>query len=78
MANDEIIRTPEKYYGGKMCACAKCGCIERCTVSFDFYPYKIDGKTLLQCERCLMMEHFGTAYPPIVTLHPDGHTEEEN
>lgn len=72
------ITTPDQPYGNKRCRCAICGVVEFATISFDFYPYETDGQKLLQCERCLLKAAFGTAYPPIITLHPDGTLEEDN
>lgn len=68
-------------YGDKICRCCRCGCEELCTFEFDYYtaPEKDEqGRSLLLCERCLLLEHFGTAYPPKITIYPDGHKETEN
>lgn len=74
----EIVKTPEKPYAFKLCECAVCGTVETCTFNFDFYAYEIDGKRLLRCERCLLYKEFGTAYPPKLTIYPDGTVEKEN
>jgi hypothetical protein len=73
----EIITTSETNYGGKICRCAVCGTEELCTFDFDFYPYEKDGQNLLRCERCLLFDKLGTAYPPIIKLYPDGRIEKD-
>ena len=82
MKNHEVITSNNGDYCFKICRCHRCGCEEECTPNFDFYKSKTEkdeqGRELLLCERCLMMEHFGTAYPPTQIIHPDGTTEEIN
>jgi len=77
---NEIVTHASADYGGKICRCCRCGTEELCSFDFDFYPSKETdkkGRALLLCERCVMMEHFGTAYPKKAVLGPDGILREE-
>lgn len=74
-SHDEIIRSGKEDYGGKICECCKCMTTRKCTFNFDYYPIEKDGEVLLQCERCLLREHFGTPCPPMTVIRPDGEIE---
>lgn len=75
MSNLNIVKSGKEDYGGQICECCKCHTVRKCTFTFDYYPIGVDGETLLQCERCLLKEHFGIQTPPMITIHPDGKVE---
>lgn len=50
--NDNIITNGGTNRGYKLCKCCKCGKIEKCTMSRDFYTLGDDDTGPLHCEDC--------------------------
>ena len=78
MSNHKVIKSGSEDYGGQICECYKCGLQRKCTFNFDYYPITKGDEVLLQCEFCLLREHFGTSEPPMTIIHPNGKIEIKN
>jgi len=64
----EVITHGGSDYGYKQCKCCKCGLVATCTPMFDYYPTGDGDNGPLQCENCLMREHFGKPNPPTIIV----------
>ena len=51
MENEKIIETTEENRGYKLCRCASCGIVARCTPLFDFYSTE-ETEDKIICEDC--------------------------
>lgn len=64
---EKILTHRTEPQGYRLCKCAKCGIIRRCTPSFDFYVNGGDETLALWCETCFMTKHFGKEIPLVET-----------
>ncbi len=65
---EEILTRGGPDRGGRFCRCHKCGAVERCTPSTDFYVRdRVDGpEGPLYCQRCIFVVS-GVPPDPLVT-----------